>query len=84
MSGVEPIGRGLARLRDFRWELHAQPVRELRLELQIVYFSVPVPFSGGTKLNVPFLTTIKRLPPAGEAATGHPERGTARSASGRS
>ncbi|OBB89477.1 hypothetical protein [Mycobacterium sp. 852002-30065_SCH5024008] len=64
MNGVEPIERGLTRLRDFRWELSAQPLRELRLEIDIVYFPVPVPFSGGRKLNVPFLTMIKRLRPS--------------------
>ncbi|ORB71432.1 hypothetical protein [Mycobacterium scrofulaceum] len=64
MNGVEPIERGLARLRDFRWELNAQPLRELRLEVDIVYFTVPVPFFGGKKLSVPFLTMIKRVPPS--------------------
>ncbi|UXA09626.1 hypothetical protein KXD96_13615 [Mycobacterium sp. SMC-2] len=49
-------------MRDFRWDLHAQPMRELRLEIDIVYFGLPVPFSGGVKLNVPFLTMIKRMP----------------------
>lgn len=61
---MEPIERGLARLRDFRWELDAQPLRELRLEIDIVYIPIPVPFSGGKKLNVPFLTMIKPLRPA--------------------
>ncbi|OBG59690.1 MULTISPECIES: hypothetical protein [unclassified Mycobacterium] len=72
MNGVEPIERGLARLRDFRWDLNAQPLRELRLEVDIVYFTVPVPFSGGRKLSVPFLTMIKRVPPSptGPAETG--------------
>ncbi|OBF07620.1 hypothetical protein A5730_12140 [Mycobacterium sp. ACS4054] len=75
----------MARLRDFRWELHAQPLRELRLELQIVYFAVPVPFAGGAKLNVPFLTMIKQLPSSpSEAAGGRPEQGTDRPASRRS
>ncbi|OCB42170.1 hypothetical protein A5677_08685 [Mycobacterium malmoense] len=64
MNGVEPIERGLARLRDFRWELNAQPLRELRLEVDIVYFTVPVPFFSGKKLSVPFLTMIKRVPPS--------------------
>ncbi|CQD22430.1 hypothetical protein BN000_05605 [Mycobacterium europaeum] len=64
MSGVEPIERGLARLRDFRWDIHAQPLREMRLEIDIVYFTVPVPFTGGRGLSVPFLTMIKRMPPS--------------------
>lgn len=85
MNGVEPIERGLARLRDFRWDLHAQPLRELRLELQIVYFTVPVPFSGGATLNVPFLTMLKRMPSSsGEPATAGPERDAGERASRRS
>lgn len=85
MNGVEPIERGLTRLRDFRWELHAQPLRELRLEMQIVYFTVPLPFSGGAKLNVPFLTMIKRMPsPSSDPATAGPEQDAAERASRRS
>lgn len=61
---MEPIERGLARVRDFRWDLHAQPLREMRLEIDIVYFTVPVPFTGGMRLSVPFLTMIKRMPPS--------------------
>ncbi|BBZ69047.1 hypothetical protein MPRS_01400 [Mycobacterium paraseoulense] len=64
VSGVEPIERGLARLRDFRWDVHSQPLREMRLEIDIVYFAVPVPFTGGRKLNVPLLTMIKPLRPS--------------------
>lgn len=70
MNGVEPIERGLARLRDFRWELNAQPLREMRLEMRIVYLPVPVPFTGGRKLNVPLLTTIKPLPPSPSGPDG--------------
>jgi hypothetical protein len=36
VNGVDPIERGLARLRDFRWDMHAQPLREMRLEIAIV------------------------------------------------
>ncbi len=55
----ESIGRGLARLRDFRWDMYAQPMRELRLEMQIVFFSFHMPFGSGATLNVPVLTMIK-------------------------
>ena len=59
MNGV---ARGLARLRDLRWDLYAQPLRETRLEMQIVYFAVHVPFAGGVTMRVPLLTMIKPLP----------------------
>lgn len=36
----------------------------MRLEIDIVYFAVPVPFTGGRKLNVPLLTMIKPLRPS--------------------
>lgn len=39
--------------------MYAQPMRELRLEMQIVFLPIPVPFSGGKKLNLPVLTIIK-------------------------
>src|SRR6201996_737260 len=55
----ESIGRGLARLRDFRWDMYAQPMRELRLEMQIFFFSFHMPFGSGATLNVPVLTMIK-------------------------
>jgi hypothetical protein len=64
VNGVDPIERGLARLRDFRWDMHAQPLREMRLEIAIVYFALRVPFSGGKRLSVPLLTKIKPLPPS--------------------
>jgi len=62
VHGVESIGRGLARLRDFRWDMYAQPMRELRLEMQIVFFSFHIPFGTGATLNVPVLTMIKPVP----------------------
>jgi hypothetical protein len=52
----------LARLRDIRRDLYAQPLRETRLEMQIVYFAVHVPFAGGVTMRVPLLTMIKPLP----------------------
>ncbi|WP_324738437.1 hypothetical protein P6281_16570 [Mycobacterium sp. 5-140-3-2] len=59
MNGV---ARGLARLRDFRWDMYAQPLRETRLEMDIVYFAVRLPFASGVTLRVPLLTMIKPLP----------------------
>jgi hypothetical protein len=51
--------------------LYAQPLRELRLEMQIVYFAVHLPFASGVTLNLPLLTMIKPLPsPDGEPALG--------------
>ncbi|MFA1705324.1 hypothetical protein ACDT10_20705 [Mycobacterium intracellulare] len=58
MNGV---ARGLARLRDFRWDMYAQPLREARLEMDIVYFAVRLPFASGVTLRVPLLTMIKPL-----------------------
>lgn len=67
MSGV---GRGLARLRDFRWDMYAQPLREVRLEVEIVYVAIHVPFGGGKAINLPVLTMIKPAPvPAEQAQT---------------
>ncbi|OMC16300.1 hypothetical protein [Mycobacterium colombiense] len=65
MNGV---ARGLARLRDFRWDMYAQPLRELRLEMQIVYFAIHLPFASGVTLHVPLLTMIKPLPSTDEHA----------------
>lgn len=59
MTGVE---RGLARLRDFRWDFYAQPMREIRLEVRIVYFSLHTPFTGRATLKIPVLTTIAPVP----------------------
>lgn len=59
MNGV---ARGLARLRDFRWDMYAQPLREARLEMDIVYFAVRLPLASGVTLRVPLLTMIKPLP----------------------
>lgn len=56
------MARGLARLRDFRWDMYAQPLRETRLEMQIVYFAIRMPFAGGVTVHFPLLTMIKPLP----------------------
>lgn len=61
VHGVEAIGRGLARLRDLRWDIYSQPMRETRLEMQIVFFAFQMPFGTGVTLNVPVLTMIKPM-----------------------
>lgn len=85
VHGVEAIGRGLARLRDFRWDMYAQPVREMRLEMQIVFFSLHMPFGSGTTLNVPALMMIKPISSApGQGSAARPEPRAGRTASLRS
>jgi hypothetical protein len=42
--------------------MYAQPLRETRLEMHIVYFAVHLPFASGVRLRVPLLTMIKPLP----------------------
>jgi hypothetical protein len=59
MSRLE---RGLARLRDMRFDLYAQPMRQVSLELQIVFFAIHVPIAGGKTLKVPMLTMIRPMP----------------------
>lgn len=71
MNGV---ARGMARLRDFRWDMYAQPLRETRLEMQIVYFAVHIPFASGVTLRVPVLTMIKPLPSPDEPSRVDRER----------
>jgi hypothetical protein len=58
----------LARLRDFRWDVYAQPLRETRLEMHIVYFGVNLPFASGVTLRVPLLAMIKPLASRDEPA----------------
>lgn len=48
--------------------MYAQPLRELRLEMQIVYFAIHMPFASGVTLHVPLLTMIKPLPSTDEHA----------------
>lgn len=71
MTGV---GRRLARLRDFRWDMYAQPLREVRLEVEIVYVAIHVPFGGGKTLNLPVLTMIKPAPLPAEQAEARGKR----------
>ena len=71
---VNGVARGLARLRDFRWDMYAQPLREMRLEMQIVYFAIHLPFASGVTLHVPLLTMIKPLPSPDEHAAVDSER----------
>ncbi|MCV7429754.1 hypothetical protein [Mycobacterium montefiorense] len=59
MSRLE---RGLARLRDMRFDLYAQPMRQVSLELKIVFFSVHLPIAGGKTLKVPMIATVGPMP----------------------
>jgi hypothetical protein len=59
MSRLE---RGLARLRDMRFDLYAQPMRQVSLELKIVFFSIHVPIAGGKTLRVPMIATVGPMP----------------------
>lgn len=59
MSRLE---RGLARLREMRFDLYAQPMRQVSLELKIVFFSVHVPIAGGKTLRVPMIATVGPMP----------------------
>jgi hypothetical protein len=58
---VQSIGRGLARLRETRWDLQTQPLREMRLEMQIVFFAIKTPIAGNRTLRIPALMMIKRV-----------------------
>ncbi|MCA2244142.1 hypothetical protein JF781_17395 [Mycobacterium sp. WUMAC-067] len=42
--------------------MYAQPLRETRVELHVVYFAVHLPLASGLTLRVPLLTMIKPLP----------------------
>ncbi|OBA61108.1 hypothetical protein A5647_11925 [Mycobacterium sp. 1100029.7] len=59
MSRLE---RGLARLRDMRFDLYAQPMRQVSLELKIVFFSIHLPVAGGKTLRVPMIATVGPMP----------------------
>jgi hypothetical protein len=59
MSRLE---RGLARLRDMRFDLYAQPMRQVSLELKIVFFSVHLPIAGGKTLRIPMVATVGPMP----------------------
>jgi hypothetical protein len=59
MSRLE---RGLARLRDMRFDLYAQPMRQVSLELKIVFFSVHLPIAGGKTLKIPMVATVGPMP----------------------
>ncbi|WP_144208188.1 hypothetical protein [Mycobacterium tilburgii] len=68
--------RGLARLRDMRFDLYAQPMRQVSLELKIVFFSVHLPIAGGKTLRVPMIATIGPMPdtPGERNAAGNAPR----------
>ncbi len=59
---VEAAERGLARLRKISLNVQTEPLRELRLEMwldmQVVYFTIRMPFAGGVTLRIPVATTI--------------------------
>ena len=59
MSRLE---RSLARLRDMRFDLYAQPMRQVSLELKIVFFSVHLPIAGGKTLKIPMVATVGPMP----------------------
>jgi hypothetical protein len=59
MSRLE---RGLARLREMRFDLYEQPMRQVSLELKIVFFSVHLPFAGGKTLKIPMIATVGPMP----------------------
>ncbi|PRI15458.1 hypothetical protein B2J96_11665 [Mycobacterium shigaense] len=61
------MGRGLARLRETRLDLQTTPLREMRLEVQIVFFAIKTPFGDGTTFRIPALLMLRR---AGSSAFG--------------
>ncbi|SPM39785.1 hypothetical protein K875_02364 [Mycobacterium numidiamassiliense] len=58
---VGSIGRSLTRLRETRFDLKTQPLREMRLEMQIVFFAIKTPLAGGRTLKIPALVMLRRL-----------------------
>ena len=58
---LESIGHGLARLRETRFDLKTQPLREMRLEMQIVFFAIKTPLAGGRTLRIPALMMLRRV-----------------------
>ena len=58
---VGSIGRGLTRLRETRFDLRTQPLREMRVEMQIVFFAIKTPVAGGRTLKIPALLMIRRV-----------------------
>ncbi|WP_245835882.1 hypothetical protein [Mycobacterium rhizamassiliense] len=58
---VDSIGRGLARLRETRLDLQTTPLREMRLELQIVFFAIKTPLGAGTTVRIPALVMLRRV-----------------------
>lgn len=58
---VGSIGRSLTRLRETRLDLQTTPLREMRLEMQIVFFAIKTPIAGGRTLKIPALMMIRRV-----------------------
>jgi hypothetical protein len=70
MSRLE---RSLARLRDMRFDLYAQPMRQVSLELKIVFFSIHLPIAGGKTLRVPMIATVGPMPDKSAPTDHDPE-----------
>jgi hypothetical protein len=58
---VGSIGRSITRLRETRLDLQTQPLREMRLEVQIVFFAIKTPIAGGRTLKLPALVMLRRV-----------------------
>ncbi|HEY0229059.1 MAG TPA: hypothetical protein VGC05_22265 [Mycobacterium sp.] len=58
---VGSIGRSITRLRETRLDLQTQPLREMRLEMQIVFFAIKTPIAGGRTLRIPTLVMLRRV-----------------------
>ncbi|BBY23926.1 hypothetical protein [Mycobacterium stomatepiae] len=59
MSRLE---RGLARLRDMRFDLYEQPLRQVSVELKIVFVAIHLPIAGGKTLKIPMIATVGPMP----------------------
>jgi hypothetical protein len=70
---VGSIGRGLTRLRETRFDLKTQPLREVRLEMQIVFFAIKTPLAGGRTLKIPALMMLRRVESSDLPALDGPE-----------
>lgn len=70
MSRLE---RGLARLRDMRFDLYEQPLRQVSLELKIVFVAIHLPIAGGKTLRIPMIATVVPMPDKPTDTDEHPE-----------
>lgn len=69
------FGRGLAWIRDMRFDLYEQPLRQVSLELKIVFVAVHLPIVGGKTLRIPMFATVGPMP---DKSTGPDADDTAR------